>query len=157
MRGPWDLVHGAERSLGVVRLGVNRLIGSDVRVAEKIAGGDYDVTERGDVVNGSEAILRSLGVVRRFATVSNGERERRREMRTQVPLSVAILGVDPCRVGLLHEGIPIFRGAAGKDGDEGGSRVRWKSINVHDLLVVLAEVEVLFVVEEKVLRWGKDD
>lgn len=40
-------------------------------------------------------------------------------MLTQVPLSVSILCVDPRRVGLLHEGIPIFRGAAGKDGDEG--------------------------------------
>ena len=45
-------------------------------------------------------------------------------MLTEVPLSVPILGVDPCRIGLLHEGIPIFRGAAGKDGDEGGSRDR---------------------------------
>jgi hypothetical protein len=32
-----------------------------------------------------------------------------------------------------------------------------ESINIHDLLVVLAEVEVLFVVEEKVLRWGGGD
>ena len=74
MRGPWDLVHGAERPLSVVRLGINRLIRSDVRVAEKIAGGHDDVTERGHVVNGSEAILRSLGVVRRFETVSDGRR-----------------------------------------------------------------------------------
>lgn len=36
-----------------------------------------------------------------------------------MPLSVSILRVDPGRVGLLHEGIPIFRGAARKDGDEG--------------------------------------
>ena len=124
MRGPWDLIHGAEGPLSVVRFGVKRLIRPDVRVAEKIAGGDYDVTERGHVVNGSKAILRSLGVVRRFATVSNGKRKGKRDMLTQVPLSVSTLRVDPCRIGLLHEGIPIFRGAAGKDGDERGSRVR---------------------------------
>ena len=74
MRGPWGRIHRAERLLGVVRLRVDRLVGSDVRVAEKITGGDYDITERGDVVNGSEAILRSLGVVRRFGTVRNGRR-----------------------------------------------------------------------------------
>lgn len=74
MRGPWGRIHGAERLLGTVGVRIDRLIGSDVRVAEKIAGGDYDITERGDVVNGSEAILRSLGVVRRFGTVRNGGR-----------------------------------------------------------------------------------
>ena len=32
-----------------------------------------------------------------------------------------------------------------------------ESIDIHNLLVVLAEVEILFIVEEKVLRWGGDD
>jgi len=32
-----------------------------------------------------------------------------------------------------------------------------ESIDIHDLLVVLTEVEVLFIVEEKVLRWDGDD
>lgn len=63
------MVRGVVRSLSVERVHVNRLIGSDVRVAEKIAWRDHDVTEHGDIVNGPEAILRSLGVVRRFATV----------------------------------------------------------------------------------------
>ena len=58
--------HGVVCSLSVVRLGVHGLVGSNVRVAEKIAGRDDDVTERGDSVNGSQAILRPLGVVRRF-------------------------------------------------------------------------------------------
>lgn len=74
MKGPWDLVHGAERPLSVVRLGIHRLVRSDVCVAEKIAGGHDDVAERGHVVNGPEAILRSLGVVRRFGTVRDGKR-----------------------------------------------------------------------------------
>lgn len=71
-----------------------------------------------------------------------------------MPLSVSILGVDPGGVSLLHERIPIFRRAAGKEGDEEMWRIGWKSNNIHDLLVVLAEVEILFVVEEKVLRVG---
>jgi len=72
MRGPGGLIHGVVRPLSVVRLCINRLVGPDVRVAEKIAGGYHDVTESGKVVNGSETILRSLSVVRRFSTVSNG-------------------------------------------------------------------------------------
>lgn len=81
------------------------------------------------------------------------------ETLTQVPLSVPILRIHPRGVGLLHERIPILRRAAEKDGDEAGkaARVDGQSINIHDLLVVLAEVEVLFVVEEKVLRWGSGD
>ena len=76
MRVFWGLVHGSVRPLSVVRLRVDRLIGSDVRVAEKISRRDHDVAERGDVVNGSEVILRPLGVVRRFRAVSDGKREK---------------------------------------------------------------------------------
>jgi len=112
---PWALIHGVVWPLSVVGLSVNRLVGSNVCVAEEIAGWNDDATERGEVIDGSEAILRSLGVVRR-----------------QVPLSIAALRVYPRRVGLLHERIPILRRA-------------------DDLLVVLAEVEVLFVVEEEVV------
>ena len=71
-----------------------------------------------------------------------------------MPLSVSILGIDPCGVGLLHERIPVLWRAAGKEEDEQGRRVRRRSDDIHDLLVVLAEVEILFVVEEKVLGWG---
>jgi len=102
-------------SLGVVRVGVDGLVGSDVGVAEEVPKGNDDVTEGGDVVNGPEAVLRPLGVVRR-----------------QVPLSVSALGVDPGGVCLLHERVPILGRA-------------------DDLLVVFAEVEILFVVEEKVI------
>jgi len=73
MRGPRGLIHGVVRPLSVVRLRVNGLVGSDVRVAEKITGGYHDVTESRNVVNGFEAILRSLSVVRRFAAVSSGQ------------------------------------------------------------------------------------
>ena len=38
---------------------------------------------------------------------------------------------------------------------KGAGVFRRQSINIHDLLVVLAEVEVLFVVEEEILRWGR--
>ena len=63
------MMHGIVRPLRVVG-DVDRFVRPDVRVTEKIAGRDYDVTERGDAFNGSEPILRSLGVVRRFVTVS---------------------------------------------------------------------------------------
>lgn len=82
MRGHWGLIYRAVHPLSVVRLGVNRLIGSDVRVAEKVAGRDDDVAERGYIVNGSEAILRSLGVVRRFGTVSDERQYGRQERHT---------------------------------------------------------------------------
>jgi len=65
------VMHGIVHPLTVV-LRVDRFIGSDVRVAEKIAGGDRDVTKCGDIINGSEAIFRPLGVICRFAAVSNG-------------------------------------------------------------------------------------
>lgn len=73
-------------------------------------------------------------------------------MPTNVPLSVSIRRVYPRRVRLLHERIPILRWTAGKDGDESRSRHRWKPISIHNPLVVFAQVEIFFVVEEKVLR-----
>jgi hypothetical protein len=121
MRGSSGLVDGVVRSVGGVGLCVGRLVGPDVRVAEKIAGRDGDVMERGDIVNSSQVILRSLS-----------------EIRRQMPLPVSILRVDPCGVCLLHERIPV-------------------SGRVDDLLVTLAEVEILLVVEEKILRWGTED
>ena len=77
-----------------------------------------------------------------------------------MPFSVSVLRIHPCRVSLLHERIPVLRRIAEekKDGDErenGG--IDGKQSDAHDLLVVLAEVEVLFVVEEKVLRWDGED
>lgn len=69
MREPWGLMHGVVRSMSAVGR-VDRFAGPDVGVAEKIARRDHDVTEAGDVVNGSELILRSLGVIRRFVMVS---------------------------------------------------------------------------------------
>ena len=72
MRGSWGLIDGVVGPLGVVRVCIDGLVGSDIGVAEKVAMGDYDVTERGHVVNGSEAVLRPLGIVRRFGRVSDG-------------------------------------------------------------------------------------
>lgn len=109
--------------LGVVRVGIDGLVGSDVGVAEEVAKGDDDVTERGDVVNGSEAVLRPLGIVRRFGQVSDGEGWGGQKRLTQMPLSVSVLGIDPCGVGLLHERIPVLRRAAGKEGDEEMRRI----------------------------------
>ena len=76
MKGPWGLIQGVVCPLGVVWLGINRFVRSDVRVAEKISGRDHDVAECRDVIDGSEVILRSLCVVRGFTTVSDGKRER---------------------------------------------------------------------------------
>ena len=78
-------------------------------------------------------------------------------MPTQVPFPVSVLRVHPCGVGLFHEGIPVLRRAARGDGYERGSWRRRKPINIHNLLVVFAQMKILFVVEEKVLRWGGDD
>lgn len=64
VKRPRDLAHRVARSLRAVG-SVERSVGPDVRIAEKIAGGHRNVTERGDVVNCSKAILRPLGVVRR--------------------------------------------------------------------------------------------
>ena len=45
-----------------------------------------------------------------------------------------------------------------KETEMSGSRgIDGKTINIHDLLVVFAQVKILFVVEEKVLRWDGDD
>ena len=73
MGKPLGLMDGVVRPLSAVRY-VDRFVGPDVRVAEEIGGRDHDVTEHGDVVNGSEPNLRSLGVVRRFVTVSGEEK-----------------------------------------------------------------------------------
>jgi hypothetical protein len=120
MRGSSGLVDGVVRSVGGVGLCVDGLVGPDVRVAEKIAGRDGDVMERGDIVNSSQVILRSLGEIRRFATVSGAKRRERREALTQMPLPVSILRVDPCGVCLLHERIPVSGRVAARDGDERG-------------------------------------
>lgn len=72
-------------------LRVDGPVGPDVRVADKIAGRNDDITERWDVVNGSKTVLRSLGVVRR-----------------EVPFSVSVLGIYPSGVSLFHEGVPIL-------------------------------------------------
>lgn len=69
MREPQGLIQGIVRPLNAVR-DVDGFVGPDVRVAEEIARGNDDVTERGAVINRSEPIFRSLGVVRRFVTVS---------------------------------------------------------------------------------------
>ena len=45
-------------------------MGPDVLAAEKIGGGNDDITEHWDVVNGSKTVLRSLGVVCRFVAMS---------------------------------------------------------------------------------------
>ena len=76
-------------------------------------------------------------------------------MPTQVPLSVSTRRVHPCGIRLFHERIPIFWWATEKDGDERESRNWRKPIIIHNLLVVFAQVEILFVIEEKVLRWGR--
>ena len=75
MRGPRGLIRGVVYPLGVVGFRVYGLVGSDVRIAEKVARGDDDVTEGRDIVNGPQVVLRSLGVVRRFA---KGKRRRTR-------------------------------------------------------------------------------
>lgn len=51
-------------------LRVDGSVGPDVRVAEKIAGRNDNITERWDVVNSSKTVLRSLGVVCRFFAMS---------------------------------------------------------------------------------------
>ena len=53
MRGPLGLICGVVWPLGVVGFRVHRFVGSDVRITEEIAGGNDDVTECGDVVDGS--------------------------------------------------------------------------------------------------------
>lgn len=52
MKGPRGLMGGIVRSLGIVGY-FDRLVGSDVRVTEEIAGRHDDVTEDGDVIDGS--------------------------------------------------------------------------------------------------------
>ena len=108
-------MHGVVRPLSIVGLRVDGFVGSNVRVAEKIAGGHDDVAERGDPVDGSQAILRPLGVVSRFGTVSDEKRgEGREETLTEMPFSVSVLRIHPGGVGLLHERIPVLRRAAEK-------------------------------------------
>jgi hypothetical protein len=68
-------MQGVVRPLSVV-WHLDGFVGSNVRIAQKIAGRHDNVTERRDVVNGSKAVLRSLGVVRRFVTVSMERTER---------------------------------------------------------------------------------
>jgi hypothetical protein len=57
---------------------VDRFVGPDVRVTEKIARRDHDIAEDGVVIDGSESIFRPLGIVRRFVTVSMERAEGRR-------------------------------------------------------------------------------
>lgn len=90
MKGSRYLMQGIVWPLGVMGC-VDGPVGPDVRVAEKIAGRNDDITERWDVVNGSKTVLRSLGVVRR-----------------EMPFSVSVLGVYPSGVCLFHEGVPIL-------------------------------------------------
>ena len=93
MRGSSGLVDGVVRSVGGVGLCVDGLVGPDVRVAEKIAGRDGDVIERGDIVNSSQVILRSLSEIRRFATVSGAKRreDERRLLRCHFRFPFSVL------------------------------------------------------------------
>lgn len=53
MEGSWGLIRGIVCPLSVVGFRVHGLVGSDVRVAEKISGRYNDIKQRGDLVDGS--------------------------------------------------------------------------------------------------------
>lgn len=69
-----SLMHVIVRPLSVWRC-LDGFIRPDIRVAEEVTRRDDDITEDGDVVDGSEAILRSLGEVRRFCWGKDKESE----------------------------------------------------------------------------------
>lgn len=155
MKEPRGLIHGVVRPLSDVRC-VCGFVGSDVRVAEKITRRHDDITERGDIIDCSEPILRPLGVVRRFVTVSteiNGRGWCLLRCHFLFPFTVFTHAEYVC----FTKGSQSLGGLLEKTEVRGGPGDIWKAINIHNLLVMFAQVEILFVVEEKILRWGGDD
>lgn len=76
MREHQGLMHGVICPL-VVRH-VDRFVGPNIRITDKICRRDRDASELRDVINCSEPILRPLGVVGRFVMVSTEIEEGRK-------------------------------------------------------------------------------